>query len=178
MSIYKNGVWTSNEFINYRNYVNLWKGSGITKDWRDLNATFDGEYLTLNGQATTTLTGNGGSGFYDLISYEGGKTYTLVISYMSGNVTGTGNGIGYAPNGFKKITITNVNYMDTQTITKTFSSDTTESTGYSLYDFYSDLQFNNLILKVQVVEGEYNPGKTTQVKIFKDKTEANDFYEI
>lgn len=178
MSIYKNGVWTSNEFINYKNYTNLWNGAGITRDWWDLIATFDGEYLTLNGTSTTNLSANAGTGFYNTINYKAGQTYSFVISYVSGSVEGTGDGIKYAPRGFTKIAINDTNYTETQIQTKTFTENTTEDTGYSLYDFFKNLTFNNLVLKVQVIEGEYNPGPTTQVKIFKDKIEANDFYEI
>lgn len=174
MGIYKTGIWETGSIISARE--NLWS-SHARKDWRSLILTFDGEYLTLNGTPSSSLTGNAGTGFYNSITYESGKTYSYVVSYVSGSVTGTGNGIYFSPRGFSNITISDTNYTNTQIQTRTVSQDTTESTGYASYGWYTNLTFNNLVLKIQVVEGS-GSGEVTQAKVFNNKLEANNFIEV
>lgn len=130
--IYKNGIWETEKIISSTEGANLFSGNKTT-DWRGITAKFDGEYLTLNGTATSALTGNGGSGFYLPITYEAGKQYSFIVSYVSGTATGSGDGIYYSPRGFSSIYINQSNYTTTQYNTCSVSTTTEETTGYSSY---------------------------------------------
>ena len=174
--IYKNGIWETEKIMSSTEGANLFSGSKTT-DWRGITAKFDGEYLTLNGTATSALGGNAGTGFYLPITYEAGKQYSYIVSYVSGTATGSGWGIEYYPRGFSNIEINQDNYTTTQYVTRSVSTTTEESNGYSLYGWTTGTTYNNLIMKLQVIEGAYNPDGISTASVYSNKLQAVNFIE-
>ena len=178
MKIKRKGMLMSPTFLDYYDYWNMFEPFDYEYNWDGLTMYFDGENMILNGKANSSLINQTDTGLYALIDYMPDTTYTFVISYVSGSVTGIGLGSAFSPKNFTPICIDSTNYKDTQFNTYTADSwgDMEEWGDYN-YSYYNNLTFNNLVLKVTVVEGDTSP-IINKTKVFGDRIEAINFIEI